>query len=128
MATRAGILGTHGVGRAYAQAYADGDFDAVEALLAPDVHYRELTPRQTIDGHGPDLIVEEGRGFLAAYDDHETLELATGEIGRRSWARTRWRLRRDDETFVVEWCQYMSVEEGRITALHAVCSGPMPEQ
>lgn len=116
------------VGRAFAEAYAAADYATVEALLHPQVHYREITPRRFLDEVGRAAILEEEREFLAGYDRHETVEVVATAVGSRAGARTRWRLYRGDETHVVEWCEYMTVQGGRITALDAVCSGPMPER
>lgn len=115
-------------GTAFAEAYANGDFEGVEARLHPEVHYREITPRRVVDAIGPAAILEEGREFLAGYDGHETLALEVEQVGGRVGARTRWRLHRGGETEVVEWCEYMTVRDGLVVALDAVCSGPMPER
>jgi ketosteroid isomerase-like protein len=114
-------------GTAFAQAYANGDYAGAEALLAPDVHYREITPNRIVDERGPAPIIDEVREFLGKYDRHEILDLETRRISDREFARTRWRLFDGDEVKVVEWCQYMTVEDGRIKTLDLVCSGPMPE-
>jgi len=116
------------VGRAFAEAYAAADYSAVEALLAPDVRYREITPSRVVDTTGPAAILDEEREFLARYESYETLDLDVHPVGERVAARTRWRLQRDGGTEVVEWCEYMTVRAGRITTLDAVCSGPLPER
>jgi ketosteroid isomerase-like protein len=127
MATQANVTEALEIGTEFAEAYAAGDYARVEALLDPEVHYREITPRRFVDTTGTAQILEEEREFLAGYDRHETLEVSASAVGSRVGARTRWRLHRGDETLVVEWCEYMTVEGGRIVALDAVCSGPMPE-
>lgn len=128
LATQTHVGNATEVGRAFAAAYASADYATVEALLAPDVKYREITPSRVFEATGPGPILDEEREFLARFDGHETLELETAQIGERVFARTRWRLQRDGETEVVEWCEYMTVEEGRVAILDAVCSGPMPER
>src|SRR5919109_3289365 len=128
MATQAQAADVLETGRAFAEAYAAGDYSGVEALLDPEVRYREITPSRVVEATGAAAILEEEREFLGRYDRHETLELEGARVGARVAARTRWRLHRGDETEVVEWCEYMTVRDGRITALDAVCSGPMPER
>ena len=128
MSTQAPAVEILETGRAFAEAYAAADYATVEALLAPDVHYREITPSRVLEATGPAAILDEERDFLARYARHETLELQVGRVGGRVAARTRWRLERGGETQVVEWCEYMTVEDGRIVKLDAVCSGPMPER
>ena len=115
-------------GAAFAQAYANGDYDGAQALLAPDVRYREITPKQIVDETGPEPIISEVREFLGRFDRHVTLGVETGRIAGREFARTRWRLFEGDEVKVVEWCQYMTIEDGRVAALDVVCSGPMLER
>jgi hypothetical protein len=92
------------------------------------VRYREITPNQVVEATGPGAILEEERDFLARRGPQETLELRVMAVGDRVAARTRWRLLGQDEPWVVDWCQYTTVEDGRVTALDGVCSGPMPER
>jgi ketosteroid isomerase-like protein len=115
------------VGRGFAEAYARADYAGVEALLDPNVRYREITPSRVLEASGPAAILDEEREFLDRYDLHETLELAIARVGDRVGARTRWRLHRDEQVEVVEWFEYMTVQDGRIVKLDAVCSGPMAE-
>ncbi len=112
----------------FVRAYAEADYDTVASLLHPDVHYREITPNQVIEATGPEAILEEERDFLARRGPQQTLELEVAPVGDRVGARTRWRLFGQNEPWVVEWCQYMTVEDGQITVLDGVCSGPMPER
>lgn len=114
--------------KAFASAYAAGDLDTVEELLHPDVRYREVTPGQVLDETGPGPIVEEAREFLEKWGPAETLDLDVHPVASRVAARTLWRLRGGDTSAVVEWCQYLTVEDGRITVIDAVCSGPLPEE
>jgi ketosteroid isomerase-like protein len=113
---------------AFVRAYADADYETVQSLLHPAVRYREITPNQLIEATGPGAILEEERDFLARRGPQETLELQVSAVGDRVAARTRWRLLGQDEPWVVDWCQYITVEDGRVTALDGVCSGPMPER
>jgi ketosteroid isomerase-like protein len=128
MATRAKTADVLETGRAFADAYAAGDCSRVEVLLDPDVRYREITPSRMVDATGRAAILDEVREFLDRYDRHETLEVEAWQVGGRVGARTLWRLHRGEEIEVVEWCEYVTVRDGRITALDVVCSGPMPEQ
>jgi hypothetical protein len=113
--------------RAFAEAYAAADYSAVEALLDPDVRYREITPSRVVETTGAAAILDELREFLDRFEGHETLELEATRLGGRVGARTRWRLRTGGDAEVVEWCEYMTVRDGRIATLDVVCSGPMPE-
>jgi ketosteroid isomerase-like protein len=128
MATETRAADALETGTAFAKAYADADYAEIEAQLDPDVGYREITPSRVVEATGPAAILDEEREFLERYDRHETLELEVERVGERVAARTRWRLHRGGETEVVEWCEYMTVRDGRVTTLDAVCSGPMPER
>ena len=126
MAVNTEVRTVHEIGRAFAEAYARADIAGIEELLHPEVHYRELTPRKSVDSTGVEPIVDEVREFLGGYDGHETVEISSGQVGTRAWARTRWLLKDGTTSAVVDWCQYMDVAEGRIRSLWLVCSGPMP--
>ena len=128
MSTQVRVAGALETAETFMRAYAQADFETAASLLHPDVRYREITPRQVIQATGPEAILDEARGFLARRGPQETLELQTWVIGHRVGARARWRLLNRDDAWVVDWCQYMTVEEGRITELDGLCSGPMPER
>lgn len=128
MATQTRVADTLETATAFASAYAAADYPRVETQLDPAVRYREITPSRVLEATGPAAILDEERDFLARYDRHETLQLVVERVGGRVGARTRWRLYRGEESEVVEWCEYMTVRDGRIVALDAVCSGPMPER
>lgn len=113
------------VGRAFAEAYAAGDLAQVARLLHPAVREREIVPGAVIEQHGPDAVVQEVSGFIAAHGEAETLQLRVEALGPLvSWS-TRWRMGRASR--VVEWHAFLTVEDGLVTGIDAVCSGMVAE-
>ncbi|MEX2196810.1 MAG: nuclear transport factor 2 family protein [Thermoleophilaceae bacterium] len=114
-------------GLAFAEAYAAGDEVRLETLLAPDVRQREIAPGEIVKLRGAPEVLREAREFLAAYDSHETLAVDVERVGERVRAGTRWRLRRGDDAWIVEWWEFLTVDDGRISAIDVVCSGAVRE-
>lgn len=115
-------------GLAFAEAYAAADEDRLEALLAADVRQREITPSEVVRLRGAPEVLREAREFLSLYDSHETLAVDVERVGDRIRAGTRWRLRLRDETWIVEWWEFLTVEGGRISQIDMVCSGAVQER
>lgn len=115
------------VGRAFAEAYAAGDRARVASLLHPAVREREIMPGAVIEQHGPDAVVHEVSAFIAAHGEPETLQLRVEALGPLvSWS-TRWRMGRPGASRVVEWHAFLTVEDGLVTGIDAVCSGLVAE-
>lgn len=115
------------VGRAFAQAYAAGDRVEVARLLHPSVREREIVPGAVIEQQGPDAVVQEVSEFIAAHGEPETLELRVEALGPLvSWS-TRWRMGRGAAAPIVEWHAFLTVQDGLVSRIDAVCSGLVPE-
>ena len=127
MSTNTAVRTALEVAAQYAAAYAAGDVAAYEALLAPDVHQREITPSPTlVEFEGPQGVVDEQQEFLARFDSFETTELRVQRFGERVNITTTWDLRRGEERFRCTWHQFVDVRDGRIAVIDAVCGGATP--
>ena len=111
------------VARAFADAYARGDAAAAAQWLAPDVQEREIVPGAIVDQRGREAVVAELRDFLRPYGPPEVLAHVVEPLGPLVRWSTRWRLRGAGEPRQVEWHAFLSVEDGLVTRLDAVCSG-----
>lgn len=114
-------------GLAFAEAYAAGDEHRLESLLAPDVCQREITPGEVVRLRGAAEVLREARDFRRRYDSCETVSVDVVRLGERVRAGTRWRMRRGEESWLVEWWEFLTVEGGRIIAIDVVCSGAVRE-
>ncbi len=114
------------IATAYVRALVACDDEAARSLLAPGFRLRELSPPGFVD-----LDAEEGVaelvGFFRSFAEVELLELDAWEIGPKTVLRTRVRLldpergeRQLEEHYMI------TVEEGLIAAVDALCSGTHP--
>ena len=116
----------NGIGERFAQAVANKDARAREALLTPDIDSRAMTPRRFWEAKSPAAVVNDiilGKWF-AVTDHIEASEV----VGTRTFAdchRVGYRLRLTNSTgsFVVEQHAYFGVVDGRIGWLRIMCSG-----
>ena len=115
-------------GLAFAEAFAEADEDRLEALLASDVRQRQITPGEVVRLRGAPEVLRQERDFLSRYDSHEILLVEVELVGERIRAGTRWRIRRGEQSWIVEWWEFLTVEHGRIAEIDMVCSGPVSEE
>lgn len=120
------MTGSPDVAAAYVRALVACDEAAAGQLLAPGARLRELSPPGFLE-----LDAEEGTaeliGFFRGFDEVELLDLEAWEIGAKTVLRTRVRLldpergqRQLEEHFMI------TVEDGSIAAVDALCSGTHP--
>jgi hypothetical protein len=115
-------------GLAFAEAFAAADEDRLEALLASDVRQRGVTGGEILRLRGAPEVVRQARDFLSRYDSHEILALDVESVGERIRAGTRCRMRRGEQAWIVEWWEFLTVEDGRIREIDMLCSGPVEEE
>ncbi|HWI09478.1 MAG TPA: nuclear transport factor 2 family protein [Solirubrobacteraceae bacterium] len=116
------------VARAFADAYARGKAPEVALLLAIDVHEREITPGGIVDQRGRDAVIAEATAFLRPYAPPEVLSHVVEPLGHLVRWSTRWRIRSNDASWLIEWHAYLTVRDGLITNLDVVCSGRVAER
>jgi hypothetical protein len=112
--------------RAFLDALARRDFSALRWLLADDVWFRILLPRQMVETHTAAEAVaafHQWYGIVAAFEvqhlDHHTM-------AGREFVAYRFRLRpawAPDQWHLIEQSGYVRVRDGRISRLDLVCTG-----
>ncbi len=116
------------VGHAFVDAVVGGDFDRIEALLAPDVRFRALVPRETREASaaaGARAIIED---WFGETDNRELLESKVELLVGRLVATFRLQLREAGTWFVVQQELVATVADGRVHDLAMLCTGfrPLP--
>lgn len=115
------------VGSEFARAYAEGDFERVRELVAPDVLEREINPGGYIELRGPDELIAEARDFTGRYGAPEVLELTPETAGPLVRVLNRWRLHWEGQPVLCDFYELLRIESGRVAQIDMVCSGVLPE-
>jgi hypothetical protein len=114
------------VGRAFAGALARRDFDAVAALLHPEIDFRALTPNRAWEPGTPAEVVDDVRVWFGPAEIDAVVSIDSAAVGDRLRVGYRFRGRRDGEAFVIEQQAYYAVENGRLRWVRLVCAGFRP--
>ena len=119
------------LGAAYATALAAKDFEAIRAMLDPEVDFRGLTPSRSWEASNPETLI--GTVLTQWFEDsdeiEELLKLETDAFADRERVGYRFRVRNPEGLFEVEQQVYIGEVDGRIGWMRTVCSGfrPVPE-
>jgi hypothetical protein len=115
-------------GAAFAEALARKDFEAVAAILDPDVDFGGLTPNRSWEARGAEAVVSEilPVWFEESDEIEEVADLRTGEVADREYLAYRFRGHNARGPFVVEQQAYLTAEDGRIVWMRVLCSGFRP--
>jgi hypothetical protein len=115
-------------GRAFAEALARKDFDAISELLDPQVDFRGLTPGRPWQASGARAVVEDVlRRWFEDTDELEQVEsIEADAFADRQRISYRFRGRNPDGPFVVEQQAYYTERGGQITWMRVLCSGFRP--
>jgi hypothetical protein len=120
------------LGAAFATALAAKDFDAVRAILHPEIDFRALTPRRNWEASDPETVI--GTALTHWFEDsdeiEELLKLETDAFADRERVGYRFRVRNPEGLFEVEQQVYIGEVDGRIGWMRVVCSGfrPVPTE
>jgi hypothetical protein len=117
-----------GLARAYAEALAQKDYDAVTALMKPDIDFRGMTPRKIWESEDRDDVVSRILCSWFEDSDHieELLQLETDEIADCERVGYRFRVTNPDGSWVVEQQAYVRESDGQIDWMRVMCSGYRP--
>ena len=119
------------LGAAFATALAAKDFDAIGAMLHPEVDFRGLTPSRSWEASGPDAVIGSvlRQWFEDSDEIEELLKLETDAFADRERVGYRFLVRNPEGLFEVEQQVYIGELDGRIGWMRTVCSGfrPVPE-
>lgn len=116
-------------GTRFARAFADKDFDAVTALVSPELDFRALTLRREWEAaDGPSLKTGVLERWLEPDDEVEALErVETDTVVDRERVGYRLRVRNPDGLHTVEQQAYLTTDaDGRIDWMRVICSGFRP--
>lgn len=118
------------LGEGFVRALVAKDAAGLKGVLAPEVDFKAMTPGQFWEAERADEVVDDivlGYWFQPT-DDIEALEhLETSSVGGRQRVTYRIRVRRDQDTFLVEQQAYFDVNADRISWLRIMCAGYQPQ-
>lgn len=116
------------LGRDFAAALADKDFERAALLLDPEVDFRGLTPNRAWEASSADEVVSEVLNRWFEESDHveELVEVESGAVADRQRVSYLLRGHNDDGPFIVEQQAYFTEKDGRIDWLRVLCSGMRP--
>jgi len=116
------------LGAAFATALAAKDFDAIRAILHPEIDFRALTPRRNWEASDPETVI--GTALTHWFEDsdeiEELLKLETDSFADRERVGYRFLIRNPEGLFEVEQQVYIGEVDGQIGWMRTVCSGYRP--
>lgn len=128
MSGTANVETSASLGAAFANALAAKDFDAIRAILHPEIDFRGLTPRRSWEASDPEALIGSvlRRWFEDSDDIEALLNLETDAFADRERVGYRFRVRNPEGLFEVEQQVYIGAVDGRIGWMRSVCSGFRP--
>jgi hypothetical protein len=119
---------TDALGREFALALAEKDFERLVNLLHPEIDFRGLTPSRAWEASGSRAVIDDilARWFEESDDVEELVSVQTGEVADRCRVAYRFEVRNPDGDFVVEQQAYYTERDGRIDWMRVLCSGFRP--
>lgn len=116
------------LGERYARALMAKDWARVEAVLAPDVSFRGLTPGRAWEASGAreaiDTVFTE---WLEPTDEvTDVLDVSEGQVAGRGRVAYRFAVTNPGGRYVCEQTAYYDEADGRIGYLRVLCSGFLP--
>jgi hypothetical protein len=116
------------LGREFARAFADKDFDRVAEVVAPGIDFRGLTPSRAWEASSTDQLIADVLSSWLEDSDHvdELIEVETGSFADRRQISYQVRGHNDDGPFVFEQHAYFTEADGRIDWMRVLCSGFRP--
>ena len=116
------------LGAAFATALAAKDFDAIRAMLHPEIDFRGLTPSRNWEASDPDAVI--GSVLREWFEDSDEIEelvqVETDTFADRERVAYRFRVRNPEGLFLVEQQVYIEERDGQIGWMRSVCSGFRP--
>lgn len=118
------------LGRAFAEALGQKDFDQVSALLDAEIDFRALTPRRAWEASGAPAVVADvlRTWFKDSVEFEQIVSIESDAVADRQRVAYRIHGRNQDGPFVIEQQAYYTERSGRITWMRVLCSGFRPRQ
>jgi hypothetical protein len=119
---------TSTLGSAFAHALSKKDFDAVAALLHPEIDFRGLTPHRNWEATNPRDVIENilSQWFEPSDDIRELVKVDSDTVADRERVGYRFSISNPDGDFLVEQQAYLEERDGRIGWMRVLCSGFRP--
>ena len=105
------------------------DFDAMSAVLAPDVRMRALLPHSIVETDTAAAAVDTFREWFGTHKSYEAVTAVQHTIGAREFLSYNLHVRPDwapDQWHTVEQSGYCRIADDRVTRLDLVCTGYFP--
>ena len=114
------------LGREFAELLAAKDFPGLASLLAENVDLRGLTPNRAWQATGREEAVDDvlRQWFEDSDVIEELLAVQTGRFADLDQVTYSFRCHDDEGPFVVEQQAYLEANDGLITWMRVLCSGP----
>jgi hypothetical protein len=115
--------------RAWLEAVTDRDLDRLAALLADDVWFRVLLPRELIEAHDARTVVDSFRSWFVTPASISVSDAAHHTLAGREHVRYAFRLRPAwavDTWHLIEQAGYLRVADGAVRRIDLVCTGFHP--
>ena len=120
-------MGDATLGAQFATALAAKDFDGIRGLLAPDISFRGVTPSKAWEAEDSETFISDVLMPWFGEDDIVAVErLETDSFSDCDRVGYRFRVREDDEEFLVEQQAFLRHQDGRINWMRVACSGFRP--
>ena len=119
-----------GLGRAFVDAIVAKDRRALEAVLAPSIEFRGVTPNHLWEATDPEGVTQIVFGSWFEPHDHvrQVLDVTTEAFADRHTLHYRLLVDSEGDPCIVEQHGYFDALDGRITKLNLVCSGFRPSE
>lgn len=115
--------------RAWLDAVTARDLDRLEALLADDVWLRVLLPREVMEAHDPEAVLDTFRSWFVTPAAIAATDAAHHTLAGREHVRYAFRLRPAwavDTWHLIEQAGYLRVADGAVRRIDLVCTGFHP--
>jgi hypothetical protein len=107
------------------------DFDAMSAVLAPDVRMRALLPHSIVETDTAATAIETFREWFGAHKACEAVSADQHTVGAREFFSYNLHVRPDwapDQWHTVEQAGYCRIADDRVIRLDLVCTGYFPAE
>jgi len=115
------------IGERFIRAVVTGDTEGARKLLAPDIHFRALTPAGLPEAENRDDVIATFAKWFSPHAVDEIVSVDDDDLFGRNRVGYRIRWHGDGGgQFLTEQQAYYDVHAEQITWLHLICSGDRP--
>jgi hypothetical protein len=110
----------------YAGAYAAFDTSELLDVLASNLRFRQVNPGGYLELDSAHAYIDATRQFLDAYDIHQSAGASADEMGDRILTTSRIQLHRDQDQYLMQHSEIVTVADGKVIAIDSICTGARP--